>query len=157
MVETGSNVTYDKKQLPVYSVDTEEKVVAITFDSAWDIDDLDEILDILEKNQVKTTFFMTGDWVGKYPEAVKKIYKAGHDVATHGENHKNMSTLTKEQCREEIQKVHNRVYELLGIEMNLFRPPSGDYDDKVITVAREMGYEPVQWNIETLVINIIHR
>lgn len=47
-------------------------------------------------------------------------------------------------------KVHNRVYELLGIEMNLFRPPSGDYDDEVITVAREMGYEPVQWDIDSL-------
>ena len=78
-------------------------------------------------------------------------------MANHGENHKNMSTLSNEQCRDEIQKVHNRVYELLGIEMNLFRPPSGDYDDEVITVARDMGYEPIQWDIETLVINIIHR
>ncbi len=150
VAETTSTVSSDIKPLPIYSVETEEKVVALTFDSAWNIDDLDEILGILEKNQIKCTFFMTGDWIGKYPDAVKKIYESGHDVANHGENHKNMSTLSEEECREEIQKVHNRIYELLGIEMDLFRPPSGDYDDEVIKVAREMKYEPVQWDIDSL-------
>ncbi len=152
MVETGNMNIIDtnEKVIPIYSVETEEKVVSLTFDSAWNIDDLDEILAILEKNDIKATFFMTGDWVERYPEAVKKIYKAGHDLGNHGENHKNMSELSKEECITEIKSVHNRVYEIVGIEMDLFRPPSGDYDDEVVNTATELGYYTVQWDCDSL-------
>lgn len=136
--------------LPIYYVETEKKQVSITFDSAWNIDDLDRILSILEKNEIKVTFFVTGDWVEKYPDAVKKIYESGHEIGNHGENHKNMSTLSSQECKNEIQEVHNRIYKLLGIEMNLFRPPSGDYDSEVIQVADEMGYYSIQWNVDSL-------
>lgn len=154
-VETGSIIGTNEKLLPIYSVDTEEKVVALTFDSAWNVDDLDDILEILDKNNIKATFFMTGDWVEKYPEAVKKLHKAGHDLGNHGENHKNMSQLSKEECVQEIKTAHNRVYETVGIEMDLFRPPSGDYDDEVVETAKELGYYTVQWDVDTLVIKVI--
>lgn len=149
-METGNITGVRSKLLPIYSVETDEKVVALTFDSAWNVDDLDEILDILERNDIRAAFFMTGEWVKKYPEAVKKIYDAGHDVGNHGENHKNMSTLNEAECVKEIEAVHNRVYELLGVEMCLFRPPSGDYDDEVIATAGKQGYYSIQWNIDSL-------
>ena len=68
------------KQLPIYSVATEEKEVAFTMNCAWNADDIDSILDTLSKYNVKITFFMVGDWVQKYPEAVKKISDAGHEI-----------------------------------------------------------------------------
>ena len=142
--------TVNGRELPIYSVETEEKKVALSFDAAWGNEDTQEILDILAKYNVRATFFMTGGWVESYPEDVKKIQAAGHDLGNHSENHKNMSQLTVEQCQEELMKVHNKVKELTGVEMNLFRPPYGDYDNHVITNAKACGYYAIQWSVDSL-------
>ena len=142
--------TVNGKELPIYSVETEKKQVALSFDAAWGNDDTNQILEILAKHNVKVTFFMTGGWVEKFPEDVKKIYDAGHDLGNHSENHKNMSQLSDTQCQEELMKVHNKVKELTGTEMNLFRPPYGDYDDHVITNAKTCGYHTIQWSVDSL-------
>ena len=93
---------------------------------------------------------MTGEWVGKYPEDVKKIAKAGHDLGNHSENHKQMSLLSREECRDEIIMVHNKVKELTGIDMNLFRAPYGDYNNNLVGIARDCGYYTVQWDVDSL-------
>ena len=142
--------TVNGRELPIYSVETEEKKVALSFDAAWGNEDTQEILDTLAKYNVRATFFMTGGWVESYPEDVKKIQAAGHDLGNHSENHKNMSQLTDEQCQEELMKVHNKVKELTGVEMNLFRPPYGDYDNHVITNAKACGYYAIQWSVDSL-------
>ena len=134
------NNTVNGRELPIYSVETEEKKVALSFDAAWGNEDTQQILDILAQYNVRTTFFMTGEWVEKYPDDVKKIYEAGHDLANHSENHKNMSQLSDAQCQEELLKVHDKVKGLTGVEMNLFRPPYGDYDNEVIKNATACGY-----------------
>ena len=154
-VGTNSCTTVGGRELPVYCVETNQKVVAISFDAAWGNEDTDEILSILEKNNVKATFFMTGGWVECYPEDVKKIWEAGHDLGNHGENHKNMSQLSDCECEDELMKVHNKVKELTGYEMNLFRPPYGDYDNEVICKATECGYYTIQWSIDTLYIKVM--
>lgn len=142
--------TINGKELPIYSVDTEEKKVAISFDAAWGNDDTRNILDILAKHNVHTTFFMTGGWVESYPDDVKAIYEAGHDLGNHSQNHKNMSQLSDEEIREEIMSVHDKVKELTGYDMFLFRPPYGDYDNDVIKCVRACGYYPIQWSIDSL-------
>ena len=93
---------------------------------------------------------MTGGWVEKFPEDVKKIQEAGHDLANHSENHKNMSQLNDSDCQSELMKVHNKVKELTGVEMCLFRPPYGDYDDHVIQNATSCGYYTIQWDVDSL-------
>lgn len=138
------------RELPIYSVETDEKQVALSFDAAWGNEDTRRILDILKKHDVKVTFFMTGGWVESYPDDVKAILAAGHDLGNHSENHKNMSQLSDEQCQEELMKVHTKVQELTGYEMCLFRPPYGDYDNHVITNAQKCGYYPIQWSIDSL-------
>lgn len=138
------------KELPIYSVERKEKVVALTFDAAWGNEDTKEILEILERNQVKATFFMTGGWVKAYPEDVKKIAKAGHDLGNHSENHKNMNQLSKEEIKKEIRSVHEKVESLTGIQMRFFRPPYGAYNDAVIKTAEEAGYMSVQWSVDSL-------
>ena len=145
---TGADV--QSKKIPIYSVQSQEKVVALSFDAAWGNEDTDEILKILEKNDVKVTFFMTGGWVEKYPEDVKKIAEAGHTLANHSQNHKNMSQLSADECKQELMSVHNKVKELTGVEMELFRPPYGDYDDLVVDTAFQIGYYPIQWSVDSL-------
>lgn len=142
------------RELPIYSVETDQKKVALTFDAAWGNEDTREILDILKRHNVKVTFFMTGGWVEAYPDDVKAILAAGHDLGNHSENHKNMSLLSDEECRAELMKVHDKVKELTGYEMYLFRPPYGDYDNHVIKNASQCGYLTVQWDVDTLVTKI---
>ncbi|MEE1031085.1 MAG: polysaccharide deacetylase family protein [Ruminococcus sp.] len=142
--------TVDGRELPIYCVETEKPQIAISFDAAWGNEDTQEILDILKKQDVKATFFMTGGWVESYPDDVKRILEDGHDLGNHSENHKQMSTLSESECREEIMKVHEKVKELTGYEMQLFRPPYGDYNNQVINVTYACGYYPIQWNVDSL-------
>ena len=76
-------------------------------------------------------------------------------MGNHSENHKQMSQLSKEQCKEEIQIVHDKVKELTGLNMTVFRPPFGDYDDTVIEAANELGYHVIQWDVDTLDIKVL--
>jgi len=142
--------TVNGKELPIYSVETDDKKVALSFDAAWGNEDTQIILDTLAKYNVHATFFMTGGWVENYPEDVKKIQAAGHDLGNHSENHKNMSQLNTSQIESELLKPHETIKELLGFEMNLFRPPYGDYDNDVITTATDCGYYTVQWSVDSL-------
>ena len=89
-------------------------------------------------------------WVDAYPDDVKALYEAGHDLGNHSENHKNMSQLSEAECKEEIQKVHDKVKKLTGYDMFLFRPPYGDYDNDVVLISRQMGYYPIQWDVDSL-------
>ena len=93
---------------------------------------------------------MTGGWVESYPEDVKAISDAGHDLGNHSENHKQMSQLSAEECKDEIQKVHDKVKELTGKDMFLFRPPYGDYNDTLIEAANGLGYHVIQWDVDSL-------
>ncbi|MBO5208898.1 MAG: polysaccharide deacetylase family protein [Lachnospiraceae bacterium] len=144
------NNSVDGRELPIYCVDTEEKKIALSFDAAWGNEDTQDILSILKKHNVHVTFFMTGEWVENYPEDVKAILAAGHDLGNHSENHKNMSQLSDGECEEELMAVHRKVKELTGYEMFLFRPPYGDYDNDVINVAKKCSYYPIQWDVDSL-------
>ena len=93
---------------------------------------------------------MTGGWVGNYPDDVKMILAEGHDLGNHSENHKNMSQISDSEIKEEVMKVHEKVKELTGYEMFLFRPPYGDYDNHVIKGVRACGYYPIQWDVDSL-------
>lgn len=147
-VSVSSNV--NGRELPIYCVKTKEKKVALSFDAAWGNDDTKKILEILKKHKIHVTFFMTGGWVENYPEDVKAICEAGHDLGNHSENHKNMSELSDGEKTQEIVSVHKKVKELTGVDMELFRPPYGDYDDAVIKNAEANGYYTIQWNVDSL-------
>lgn len=147
-VDVNSNV--GERELPIYSVDTDKKQIALSFDAAWGNEDTQEILDILAKHNVQVTFFMTGGWVESFPEDVKKIQAAGHDLGNHSENHKHMSQLSAAERKEELMKVHNKVKELTGVEMELFRPPYGDYSNDVILEAAVCKYYTIQWSVDSL-------
>ena len=138
------------RELPIYCVETKEPKIALTFDAAWGNEDTQKILEVLKKHDVRVTFFMTGGWVENYPDDVKAILAAGHDLGNHSENHKNMSQLSDAEKREELMQVHDKVLELTGYEMFLFRPPYGDYDNAVVNVAKDCGYYTIQWDVDSL-------
>lgn len=148
--EISVSNTVNGRELPIYCVQTDKPQIAISFDAAWGNEDTRRILEILKKNDVKATFFMTGGWVESYPDDVRAIYADGHDLGNHSQNHKNMSQLSDEECKQELLSVHERVKELTGYEMFLFRPPYGDYDNHVITNARSIGYYSIQWDVDSL-------
>lgn len=145
-----ANSTYGDRELPIYSVKTDSKQISISFDAAWGAEDFSQIMEVLDKHNVKTTFFMTGEWVEKYPDCVKTLVEKGHDLGNHSASHPDMTKLSKEKQREQILNVHNAVKELTGYEMDLFRPPYGAYNNEVIRTCYELGYFPIQWDVDSL-------
>lgn len=127
-----------------------KEFIPINNTSPWGNEDTAKILEILKKHDVHVTFFMTGGWVESYPDDVKAILAAGHDLGNHSENHKNMSQLSDDEKKEELMKVHTKVQELTGYDMFLFRPPYGDYDNAVVNVAKDCGYYTIQWDVDSL-------
>lgn len=143
-------VGVSNSELPVYSVDTKAKVVSITFDSAWGTEDLDAILEILEKHSCVATFFVEGNWALNYPEAIQKINDGGHILGNHGANHKHMTKLTEPEMLAEIQGCHDTIKKLTGKDMTLFRAPYGDYNETVVESAKTLGYSTIQWDVDSL-------
>ena len=138
------------KLLPIYNVKTEENKIAFTINCAWNADDIDAILETLKSNNVYITFFMVGNWVDKYPEAVKKIYESGHEIGSHSNTHPHVNNLSNEKNLEEINLSVNKIEKITGKKTNLYRVPYGEYNDTVIQTAQENGYYTIQWNIDTL-------
>ena len=151
-IETSSNLV---QTLPIYNVETEEMKVAFTMNCAWSADDIDNILETLRKNNVIITFFVVGDWVDKNPEAVKKIYDAGHEIGNHSNTHPHVTQLTYEQNLDEIEKCSQKIAQITGQEPTLYRAPYGEYNDEVIKVSFENGYYAIQWNKDTLDYNAL--
>ena len=145
-VETSAST----KLLPIYNVKTEEKKIAFTMNCAWNADDIDSILETLKNNDVHITFFMVGNWVDKYPEAVKKIYEAGHEIGSHSNTHPHVNSLSAEKNLEEIKLSVNKIEKITGQKTNLYRAPYGEYNNIVIQTAQENGYYTIQWNLDTL-------
>ena len=138
------------KMLPIYSVDTEENKVALTINCAWNVEDIDLILDVLSKNQVKATFFIVGDWASKFPDAVKKISDSGNEVANHSESHAHVNNLNYEKNVEQITKCSDRINKITGKPTTLYRGPYGEYNNTVIKAAEDNKHTMIQWNIDSL-------
>jgi polysaccharide deacetylase family sporulation protein PdaB len=136
--------------LPIYSVDREDKVVAISFDCAWGTDHTDDILKALRVGEVNATFFMVEFWTEKYPDYVKKIDAAGHEIGTHSATHSYMSKQNAEEIKLELKTSSEAIENVTGKKVELFRPPYGDYDDELIKTASEEGYYSIQWDVDSL-------
>ena len=138
------------RQLPIYSVQTEEKKLSISFDAAWGADDTDTLISILGKHNVKATFFVVGDWVETYPEEVKKLHDAGHEVMNHSDTHPYFTKLSTEGMIAEIEKCNDKIEAVTGVRPTLLRFPYGDYNDNAVNAVRSLGMEPIQWSVDSL-------
>ena len=138
------------RKLPVYAVDTDEKVVALSFDAAWGADKTEKIMEILKSYDATATFFLVGFWVDKYPEITKKIYENGFEVGTHSSAHLHMSKLSEEEIRQDLSMSIDKIESLTGATVRVFRPPYGEYNDTLITVSKSLNVLPVQWSVDSL-------
>ncbi len=143
---TGGTV----RKLPIYSVEREDKKIAISFDCAWGTDHTDAILKALADANVRATFFMVEFWAEKYPEYVKKIDEAGHEIGTHSSTHSYMSKLSEEEIRNELKTSSEAITAVTGKPVEVFRAPYGDYDDLLIETAQSMGLYTIQWDVDSL-------
>ena len=128
-----------------YSGNKNSNKITLMINVYWGTEYLEEMLDILEKYNVKTTFFVGGTWAVQESDMLERIVSDGHEIANHGYAHKEATKLSVQQCKQEILQTHKIVKELVGIDMNLYAPPSGAYNKQTVTVANELGYKVVMW------------
>lgn len=151
---TTASVFFGKstRKIPVYgvNVDSEDKVIALTFDAAWGADKTQGILDIMNEFDAKGTFFLVGFWIDKFEDETKAIAKAGFEIGNHSRNHLNMPKLHDDEIRAEIEYVNDRVESLTGNRPTYFRAPFGDYNDRLMSTVEEMDMIGVQWSIDSL-------
>ena len=138
------------RDLPIYSVKRDDKVISISFDAAWGDEQTQPLIDILAKYGVKTTFFVVGDWVTKYPHQIKALAEAGHEVMNHSDTHPYMTKLAPAKQAAELNACSDRIEAITGVRPTLFRAPYGDYDNTVVGTARENGMFTIQWDIDSL-------
>lgn len=138
------------RQLPIYCVQKDYKVVSISFDAAWGNEDTQQLIDILDKYKVKATFFVVGEWVDKYPESVKALSDAGHEVMSHSNTHAHFNSLSSDEIIADLNACGDKIEGVTGTRPTLFRCPYGEYDDHVINAVRSMGIEPIQWDVDSL-------
>lgn len=138
------------KKLPIYSVKRDDKCVSLTFDAAWGNEDTQTLIDILDRYQVKVTFFVVGSWVEKYPESVQALHEAGHEVMTHSDDHAHFAQLSREQIIANLNAGCDKIEAVTGVRPTLFRCPYGEYNDLVIETATELGIKTIQWDVDSL-------
>jgi len=138
--------------LPIYAVGREEddRTISISFDAAWGNEDTQTLIDILGKYNIKATFFLVGEWVEKYPESVRQLSDAGHEIMNHSDTHPHMSKLSREQMKKEIETCNDRIEAITGVRPTLFRAPYGEYCDGLIEVLAELGMYCIQWDVDSL-------
>ena len=144
----GASAT--KRALPIYCVQRDNKAVSLTFDAAWGNEDTKQLIDILGRYDVKATFFVVGAWVDKYPESVKQLSDAGHEIMNHSNNHEHFSKLSADQIVTNLTTCNDKIAAVTGVVPTLFRAPYGEYDDHVIKTVTSMGMYTIQWDVDSL-------
>ncbi|MBQ7638128.1 MAG: polysaccharide deacetylase family protein [Clostridia bacterium] len=150
ILTASDSVSAKQRKLPVYSVETNEKKIALTFNAAWGDETTDDILSILRENGVRATFFIVGTFADKYPESVKKIYNAGHELGSHSLRHRDPVKQSFTELTEDMSASCDLIFSLTGAYPLLYRAPSGSYDDKTVEAAEELGMTAVQWSADSV-------
>ncbi|NMA79163.1 MAG: polysaccharide deacetylase family protein [Clostridiales bacterium] len=145
-VNTGASA----KKVPIYSVNRDDKKISITFDAAWGNSDTDELIEILREGGVKATFFVTGEWVDKFPEDIKKFFDEGHEIQNHSDKHPHPRKIGINELIEDTRNCGIKIEEVTGVAPTLYRAPYGEYNDKVVTTVEGMGYKFIQWNVDSI-------
>ena len=146
----STTASAEARRLPVYSVDTDVKEIALTFNCAWGTEGLDEIIELLRKEDIKCTFFFVGDFAEKYPEAVRIIHNEGHETGNHSMHHTDPVTQEFSDIVSDINACNELIFSLTGVKPALYRAPSGSYDNKTIEAAESLGMTAIQWDVDSI-------
>ncbi len=146
--ETGYAVLGDTSRKVIQELQPEVPVMAIGIDCAYEDTKTDLFLEVLEKHDVKVTFFMTGYFMREFPEAAKKIAEAGHEIATHSNTHERMKNMGAYNQYRQVMRPVEEAEGLMGVTPRLFRPPFGEFTSQITTIARAEGLEMIMWTID---------
>jgi peptidoglycan-N-acetylglucosamine deacetylase len=125
--------------------------IALTFDAGGPSEPTSRILDILAKHHVHSTFFITGDWANLNPDLVRRIHNEGHEIGNHTMHHPDLRTLPDQGVCTELNQAEQVISSLTGVTTRpYYRPPYGGRDNRVRTLAAQIGYRTVYWTIDTL-------
>lgn len=138
------------RDLPIYCVERPDRCISVTFDAAWGNEDTQTLIDILAKYGVRATFFVVGQWVDKYPESVRALKDAGHEIMSHSNTHAHYPQLTRQQMIADARTCADKIEAVTGVRPTLFRPPYGEYNDTVVGAMREAGFTTIQWDVDSL-------
>ena len=144
----GASAT--QRQLPIYSVERGDKLIALSFDAAWGNEDTQALIDILQGHGVRATFFVVGDWAEKYPESVKALSDAGFEVMSHSSHHSHFSMMSADEIVSDLRACNEKISSITGVAPTLFRCPYGEYDDHVIQTVNSIGMTAIQWSVDSL-------
>ena len=146
----GAPASAAQRQLPIYSVEREQKMCSVSFDAAWGNEDTQALIDILARYNVKATFFVVGNWADQYPQQAKAIVESGCELMNHSNAHGHFNAMSTAEIQADVTACNDKIEALTGVRPTLIRCPFGEYDDHVITAIREMGMEPIQWDVDSL-------
>ena len=149
-IVVGATYFIKDRKLPIYSVETQENKLSISFDAAWGADKTSEIMDVCDSYGVKATFFLVGFWVEEYPEKVKEIYNRGFEIGLHSNTHPDMTKLNKQDMEMELKTNIELIETLTSFRPTLFRPPYGYYNNDLIDVCESLGVTCIQWSVDSL-------
>lgn len=147
---TPQKTVWDLPPNPIYRGNSNKKMVALMINVAWGNEHLESMLQTLRERQVKATFFLDGSWLTKNPDHAKLIVADGHEIGSHAYSHPNMSRITTERIIQELEKTNDRIKEVLGLDVRLFAPPSGDFDSRVVQLAWERKMLTILWTLDTV-------
>ena len=131
----------------------DKKLIALTFDDGPHPKETNQVLDVLNKYNVKGTFFIMGGWINytdDNKEKLKNIYNDGHEIGNHSYIHPNFVNITEERMNDELQKTEDIIYETIGCNTKLFRFPSGSYNEKALNYVLSKGYKCIQWDVDSV-------
>ncbi|HZK23838.1 MAG TPA: polysaccharide deacetylase family protein [Oscillospiraceae bacterium] len=130
-----------------YQVETQDRAVALTFEVVWEPGFTHEVLNILDRYQIRATFFLTGSWLRQNPDLAREIIDRGHEIGQHSYAHKHLTDLDDEELTKEFDLMAETLQEELNLQTHLFRPPYGELDQRVFEFAAKRGYTTVVWSI----------
>ena len=139
----------DKDTSPVYRGQSKDGV-SLMINVYWGTEYIDGFLEILDKYNASATFFVGGSWAVANADVLQKIVDGGHEIGNHGYFHKQHSKLDMQQNVDEIEKCGKVVWQLTGVQMSLFAPPSGDFDNTTLSAADKLGYKTIMWSRDTI-------
>lgn len=132
----------------IYIGNPNEKDIYLTFDAGYENGNMPEILDALKKHKAPAAFFLTGNYIKRNPDLVKRMAKEGHLVCNHSMHHKDMSNITSfNPYKTEVLSLEEYCKETTGVEMaKYFRPPAGRFSELALKYTQELGYITVFWS-----------
>lgn len=150
VVVTSVNTHAENRRVPIYRVNRGDNKIAVTFDVAWENSNTDELLQILDENGAKATFFVTGDWCDRYPDDVKKFADAGHEIGNHSDQHPHVEGIAVNDLIDDTKECSRKIEMITGTKPAVYRAPYGEYDDSLLTTIDGMGMKVIQWDVDSV-------